>query len=46
MFSGKTTLGNADEDQNNLLFEITEFNKNTKPKNAGKNSKKYTPFKA
>ena len=44
MFSGKITLGNADEDQNNLLFEIAEFNKNTKPKKRREKKQKIYTF--
>ena len=36
IFSNKISLGKADEDQVELLFQIMDFKKNTKPKNPKK----------
>ena len=42
--AGKITLNNADKDQSNLLLEIIDFNKNTKPRNSSnkKTKKRYS----
>ena len=32
IFGGKITLDNVDEDQSNMLIEILELNKDTKPR--------------
>ena len=45
--AGKITLNNADKDQINLLLEIIDFNKNTKPRNSSnKKNKKEILLKA
>ena len=37
---GKITLRNADEGQDDLLFETDDFNKDSKPKNISKKKQK------